>query len=270
MLALVDGDVFKWRWAAAGEYDLFTLRDDETQEVFAIRGKKKVNAALKENSNLEVLDEEHVIDPLPNVLHSVKLSLENIQKVCGCNSPRIFLGGKDNFRMEINPDYKSSRAGRERPYHQEEVIKYLVDQWNAEFVDGIEADDAMAMYQTKDTVICSPDKDMLQVPGKHYNFVNDEKICVTPKDGDFNLYTQILTGDSTDDIQGLKGIGPVKATKLLQGAKSTKDLFEKALGAWKGDIDGMIKCARQVYLLRSPDDCYTHRKEVKEFLGAST
>jgi len=34
---------------------------------------------------------------------------------------------------------------------------------------GLEADDEMAIYQTDDTIIVSLDKDLLQVPGKHFS-----------------------------------------------------------------------------------------------------
>jgi len=43
---------------------------------------------------------------------------------------------------------------------------------------------------------------------------------------------QMLTGDSTDNIHGLKGIGPKKAEKLLKDVP-TKDMLEAVGNAWR-------------------------------------
>ncbi|WP_373088742.1 hypothetical protein [Zhongshania sp.] len=262
MLALVDGDVYKWRYAAAGEYDSYLVVKDD--EEFYVRGIKKAKEATKEGGSYELV--EHVIDPVENVLHSVKISLEQIKKVCGCKTPRIFYGSKDNFREKIYPQYKASRADRPKPHHYEAVIDYLVSTWGAEEVVGYEADDAMAIHQTKDTVICSPDKDLLQVPGRHYNFVSDERITVSLRQADFNLYEQIITGDSTDDIPGIKGLGPVKARRILEGSANSRELLARTVKAWEDKVDDMLLTAKLIYLKRSEDDCFTHRPEVKERL----
>lgn len=263
MLALVDADVYKYRYAAAGEYDSYlVIKDDEE---YYVRGIKKAKEATKEGGSYEFI--EHVIDPVENVLHSVKVSLEQIKKVCGCKSPLLFYGSKDNFREKLYPQYKESRKDRPKPHHYDAVVEYLVSQWGAEEVVGYEADDALAIHQSENTVICSPDKDLLQVPGRHYNFVTDEKIFITPKEGDFNLYEQIITGDKTDDIPGIKGIGPIKARRILDGATSNKDLFERSLKAWNGAVEDMLLTAKLIYLKRSEDDCFTHRPEVEDYRG---
>ena len=251
MKALVDADTFPWRYAAAGEYDLYQTKEGP------IRGKK---AATKIDPEAEFL--EHVIDDVENVLHSVKVSLQRIMQVVGDDSPRLFLGGKGSFRKELYPPYKSSREGREKPHHYNAVKDYLLNYWKAEICrDGLEADDECGIWSDEDTVICSQDKDLLQIAGFHYNFVKDEKLKVGPKRADIFLYTQILTGDSTDDIPGLKGIGPAKAAEILKGATSKEELFSKTLKAYDGDLDAMELTAHLVYLLRADEDSVTKRKE---------
>lgn len=268
MQALVDADVLKWRWAAAGEYDMYLAKetDPETNEVkeYFIRGKK---AAKKLDPEAELL--EHVIEPVENVLHSVKLAVEHIMKVTGCSAPRFFLGGEGNFREKLYSKYKCSRVGKPKPHHQQAVVEYLIRKWGAELVDGMEADDALAIHQSANTVICSQDKDLLQVPGKHYNFVTQEKRFVTPREGDFALYQQIITGDSTDDIPGLRGFGPKKADGILVGGESSRELLQRVVKLYKEQersVEDLILTARLVYLKRTYEDDFVERREVSEWL----
>ena len=40
------------------------------------------------------------------------------------------------------------------------------------------------------------------------------------------FFTQALTGDTSDNIKGIKGIGPKKAEKLLAGLTTEEDLYD--------------------------------------------
>ena len=51
--------------------------------------------------------------------------------------------------------------------------------------------------------------------GNHYNFVNKVFTNVTKKQGTEFFYQQMLTGDSADNIVGIRGLGNVKAKKIL-------------------------------------------------------
>ena len=154
-------------------------------------------------------------DPDSFTLHSCKLFVNGIIKDTQCESYKIFLTGKNNFRHKIRSDYKENRSGAKKPYHYENVRAYLIKQYNAQVVDGMEADDALSLSQTEDTVIATIDKDLLMVPGIHYNYVKKEWKEVTEESGTRFFYTQMLTGDKIDNIIGINGIGPRKAEKLL-------------------------------------------------------
>ena len=80
----------------------------------------------------------------------------------------------------------------------------------------LEADDAMGIYATlhADNVICSPDKDMRQIPGKLYDL--DEVKDVTPEEGKQWHYIQTLAGDQTDGYSGVPGIGVKRAIALFE------------------------------------------------------
>jgi 5'-3' exonuclease len=93
---------------------------------------------------------------------------------------RCFLVVVSNFRYDIYPEYKANRKDMQRPKWLQVVREHLVTDWKATVTDGIEADDAMGIAQCTehdgDSMICSIDKDMLMIPGHHYNFVNRSSV----------------------------------------------------------------------------------------------
>jgi 5'-3' exonuclease len=173
---------------------------------------------------------------------------------------RIYLTGKNNFRRDIYPEYKQNRADKPKPKHLQFLRDYLVAQWNAEIADGMEADDYLAIHQNESTIICSIDKDLLQVKGKHYNFVKKEFSEVEELDGIRRFYIQLLTGDTSDNIKGIEGIGPVKANKALMFCETEKEMFDKVREMYNND-DWLLMNGRCLHILRSKDDDWTKTYE---------
>ena len=96
--------------------------------------------------------------------------LDNILTKTNATSYRAFLTGPNNFRKKIYPEYKANRT-QPKPRHLKDLQDYSVEKLNAEFApDTLEADDALAINQTEDSIICSLDKDLLQVPGNHFSW----------------------------------------------------------------------------------------------------
>jgi DNA polymerase-1 len=95
-----------------------------------------------------------------------------------------------------------------------------------------EADDLMAMTQGPNSVICSVDKDLLQVPGFHFNFVKNTFSYVEEIEGWRIFDTQVLTGDDSYGIVGLYGIGPAKAKKILAGLSTPFLMYTAVLKAY--------------------------------------
>lgn len=133
-------------------------------------------------------------------------------------SYRCFITGSDNFRYSIYPDYKANRRDQPRPKHWAAIREYLVTHWNATVTDGIEADDAMGIEQCAEegTIICSIDKDMLMIPGWHYNFVKQEMRLVSPTEGMRHFYWQLIMGDRVDNIPGYDGKMRQKVPNFLK------------------------------------------------------
>lgn len=171
-------------------------------------------------------------------------TMEQILAAVDATQYRVFLSDskENNFRYKLFPNYKLSREKYPKPKHHEALGKFLREEWDAVIATGQEADDVLGIEQTKavicqeyQTIICSIDKDLLQVPGRHYNWVKDEFKEQTYIEGLRSFYGQCLTGDRTDDVLGLQGIGPKKAAKALAGADNEQSMFEVVRRMWNND-----------------------------------
>lgn len=173
----------------------------------------------------------------------------------------IYLTGGGNFRYDVavTHPYKGNRKDKVSPKYLGHARWYLQDNYSAIVSSGEEADDLIAIEATSvgpSCVVASIDKDMLQIPCFHYNFRRDEWHEVSPFEGLQFFYEQILTGDRADNIVGLKGIGPVKAKKILTECETEDDLWEAVLQAYDGDIDRVIENARLLWLRRRQEELW--------------
>lgn len=144
----------------------------------------------------------------------------------------LFFTGKDNFRKEIYPEYKANRPVDTKPLLYGFMKDWVQHLPNVRIVNGMEADDALSLAQTKETVICSIDKDLLMIPGNHYNINKQTFSKVTPEDGIRHFYKQLLTGDAVDNIPGLKGFGPKKAEMVLEPCGTPVDMYRTIFDAY--------------------------------------
>lgn len=197
---------------------------------------------------------------------------EHILLNTGASSYTLYLTGSTNFRKEINPEYKANRKDKPRPKWLEACREFLVTNWNAQVTDGIEADDAMGINQTESTIICSLDKDMLQVPGWHYNWVKDKATFVTPSEGIKSFWMQMIVGDTADNIFGIRGLGPVKAGKFLLGIE--EDGYYDRIRALYEDDDRLHMNAKCLWILRKENGIWLtpeeHEKEIMESTEVSS
>ena len=151
--------------------------------------------------------------------------------------------GKSNFRFNIYPEYKANRASMPKPKHYDILRHSLLQDYGAMLVEGQEADDQIGIdnLKTEHPIIVSIDKDLNQLPGWHFNFVKGLKYNVLPEEGLRYFYHQLLTGDRTDNIPGLTGIGEKKAEKAIANAASEQELFEVASNLYKKEFNDTWK-----------------------------
>lgn len=180
-------------------------------------------------------EQEHYEDMLNGVDSMINEVLINTgaSKYCG------FMKGKDSsHRHKMFPDYKANRPPappwltKWRPIIEDRLLNH----WKFEYVNGVEVDDAVASAHyklttsDKEAIICSVDKDFNQIPGLHYNPKTKLITDVTLEQSYDFLHQQILTGDITDNIKGIPGIGPAKAKKILEGGVQSR--VEKVIQAY--------------------------------------
>jgi len=195
---------------------------------------------------------ESAFQKVDELLDYVLTETQGIPDLDDCE---VYLTGSDNFRYEIAKSYpyKGNRKSTEKPRHLPYVRDYLVREYGAIVSKGEEADDLIAIAATKfgpDTIVASIDKDMLQIPCRHFNFGKGEWSRVSVDEGNLFFYTQILTGDRADNIVGLHRIGPVKAAKILAGCVTEEELWDAVLKAYKGDRERVVENARLLWLRR--------------------
>lgn len=165
---------------------------------------------------------------------------------------RGFISGQNNFRKIINPQYKANRKDVPRPIHLTACQEFLIGSWECEVTDGYEADDALGMAQTDQSVICSIDKDLLQVPGEHYSWeisgTSGGKQWVRPASFHYTsdlfglrfFWKQMLIGDVADNIVGAHRVGPKGADKLIDPLEDPTEMFEAVLEKYNGDLPRLL------------------------------
>ena len=168
-------------------------------------------------------------------LGNVKSVLERILDEYKHPDPLLVLSGPTNFRESfcstlplVGPPsadgspwkYKGNRVGARKPPHYTEIREYLKNVWGAMETDGEEADDVISSTQYEadplTTCIVGQDKDFKGTRGLHHNWVTHKKFNVSDEDADLFFHYQVITGDRTDHIPGIKGIGEVKGAALIK------------------------------------------------------
>ena len=158
----------------------------------------------------------------------------------------IFDYSSKTFRKDIYPEYKANRsAPPEELVPQFGLIREATRAFNLPCIEteGFEADDIIATYARKaeatgaDVTIISSDKDLMQLVTDNvhmYDSMKDKQISIpeviekwgVPPEKMIDL--QSLTGDSTDNVPGVPGIGPKTAAQLLEEYGDLDTLLERA------------------------------------------
>lgn len=232
---IIDADPIVYRSGFAAEsveYDV-VAEDDEgklyTQHFSPGEGEtayQKMHRWLDE-FNYKTVDALKRIEP-EEVSHALMIARQSLDAIIDeVKSPdqiHVLLSGPNNFRDKIATfkEYKGNRDPEHKPYHYQAIRDYLTDHWEAVVVTGHEADDEVAIRAHKyrrlgdDYIIASIDKDLLQIPGKHYDYRLKQQVVMSEAEARSVLWQQALSGDTTDNIGGACGIGAVKAKKLVE------------------------------------------------------
>lgn len=253
---LLDGDILAYRCGFAAEKTRYLVDGVIYEDHKSIP---------KDTPKLAIWSQRE-IQPVEFALQALKTTLDWIHDVSKPSGTQVYLTGRNNFRYDVavTRPYKGNRETQGKPTHYRACINYLKEIYGAVTTDGYEADDAIGIDVGKlgeSCFVCTIDKDMDQLPGWKFNWVDDLVYRTSRRAGDFALYRQILAGDSTDNVPGLGGIGNGRASKLLDGCTSSTELFARSWGAYRAGIspperawEYFVEQARLVYILRGESD----------------
>lgn len=189
-------------------------------------------------------------------LHQVEELMSRILSDTLATEYKAFLTGEGNFRRTINPQYKANRKDKPKPKHLKICQDFLQSEWQAEWCEGYEADDALGVNASSKTIICSIDKDLLMIPGLHYNFVKQIFTDVDDMSGIKHFWKQMLIGDSTDNIKGIDKVGPVKAAKLIDYQEEPIEMFKTVYDMYN-DKQRFLMNADCLWIWRNQGETWT-------------
>ena len=193
----------------------------------------------------------------------VERELYRIASDLGCFDDSIlFFSDSVNFRKSIDPTYKGHR-NRKKPCGYRRVIEALKKEYHVVVMPTLEADDALGIYATKEQghIICSPDKDMRQIPGELYD-MSDATVTITKEEGDRWHLIQSMAGDQTDGYGGVPGIGIKRADALLTEYGATWETVKQAFADKELDEEVALKNARLAKILQADDYDFQAQKPI--------
>ena len=162
--------------------------------------------------------------------------ITEIQKDTNCNDVILCFSDNQNFRKKILETYKGNRAGTRKPIAYSGLKKKLSSCFDSYQKPSLEGDDLLGILATHPDivegkkVIYSQDKDLKQIPGRHFNIKEKVMEDISEEDGDKFHYIQTLSGDRTDNYFGCPGIGPKRAETLLN---KSDDPWSAIVGAYE-------------------------------------
>jgi 5'-3' exonuclease len=174
---------------------------------------------------LENEEEDYVGPWVGGYLNEIAANLLQVAEWSRDFDTQIFLSptGKENFRYSIYDQYKANRV-QPKPKYYDLIRSYLIAVEEAVVTQGQEADDAIGIASAEQAhkgIIVTVDKDLRQIPTTLFNPVKKTLETVSVEEGIRWFYIQLLTGDISDNIPGIPGIGPVKAERIVSTALIT-------------------------------------------------
>ena len=184
-------------------------------------------------------------------------AIEELQSSLQATEIEVALSSPTCFRKDIDPTYKENRKKREPLLLYKALRCAMEKKFPTHMLARLEADDVLGILATtpteKDVVIVSVDKDLSQIAGKHFNPGKPEEGIqeVSVWEGEMFFYRQVLSGDASDHYAGCPRVGPLGAKKILEGAQTHQECWERIVKAYaKAGIHDTSKIIRQARLAR--------------------
>lgn len=253
---IIDGDIIVYR-ASDAALDVFETELEEDEDfIYRITSYAHKETAIK----------------------AIKSMIDKICEVTKSDRVCVALSDTENFRKQINPNYKGNRKKKLKPVLFQFLRNWFKNESGYKVYEKpyLEADDVIGILATTDKIIAgdkcvwSFDKDFKTIPCKFAKGSPDGKITkcyMTDIMADWWFMYQTLIGDSTDGYNGCKGIGDKTARKILGkiGEKSLAEMWELVKTTYQKqgmtEEDALLN-ARMARILRAEDYDFK-KKEVR-------
>jgi DNA polymerase-1 len=198
----------------------------------------------------------HALPPLSNTkgepTHAVLGTVNMLQKVVGEKRPAMLAVAMDSkgrtFRHGLDARYKATRPPPPEDLSQQMArVEEIIRAWNVVVFqkDGLEADDLIAAVAARavadgvQVVIVSSDKDLMQLVHDGddriitWDSMRDRVYGPTEVAEKFGVKpSQVrdllaLTGDTSDNVPGVPGVGPKTASDLLHQFGTLEKMYER-------------------------------------------
>ena len=206
-------------------------------------------------------------EPLSKALESVDTFITAIANSCSAEKVLLCISEGKSWRKDYakSKEYKGNRAGRELPPYLNDLRAHLKDKWKAFYMHNWEADDLIFMARTAykkrfpdyHVFLATNDKDCKQYPGNFVDFKKMMFFSLSTEEAQKNFWTQMIVGDSADNIPGIPGVGKVGAEKMLAD-EPVLDYPGVVLRAYMfkfGERNGVEKFYESYKLLKLIDNC---------------
>lgn len=283
MAVRLDADVIVYRAGFAAEHTKYVVK-------WVHEGAEHTRSFDSRLDMLQTMLKEHDLDPgsymveivrevepVGNALYNVRSIVNRVKDELLCNDDDLilYLSGPTNYRRSIavSLPYKGNRDPDHKPVHAAEIKAMMRREYTVITSDGEEADDKLGidhyaewLLHPDEAILCTIDKDLNMIPGLHYNFVSGNRYYVSPEEAIWNFYLQMLTGDSTDNIPGLRGIGPKRGEKALGPVGQDElSLFRKVEALYKEHgygRDRLVEVGRLLWIRRNANEWWNPPEEI--------
>ena len=201
----------------------------------------------------EEKNEEEIVescDYMMNALLSATKATHYIAYVKGSNTA--------TQRTTLNPEYKANRP-KESPKWWKFCVDYYVSVWGAIKVDNMEVDDAVNITRLDlhDSFMIAIDGDLLgqkTTHNSHYNWKTAKWIDVTQAEADRKFWSEMISGQSSDNVKGLPGKGEAFFNKLV-GTDYPTMVLKAYIDHFKSEDVGIREYYKVYNTLKTLDKC---------------
>lgn len=275
-IAIIDADELCYRVGFGTQHSYYNVFDLSGIHAGRFTNSKEAKQWIGEEEGFTI--EKEIISFSKRIaVRNLRVAIKRILDTLGTDEYIMCLSSPNNFRNEIATiqEYKGNRVPDSKPVHFKLLKDYILASNNSNVVDGYEADDLLAIFYNEldpnregKAIIVTQDKDLLQVPGwflsigteKHREYGEyNEVFEITPEVGMYNFYSQLISGDSTDNIPGIYQITGTRNSKkhldrlgFLKNKISERTLkeieasmYNHVFNLYLTSLGGKIKCREQ-------------------------